>query len=183
MDNHPPPLPSELGDLCCWGDGGWLAPQAPEAPPTPTTGVSSRGRFGVLSRKVLDLGLAVDGQLPLVCGHPRVVGCQPSAVDGRLVAVTSGLLVIKWQFSWAPLLCTEFFPGPLGPLKGRSTDCLCQMEWDSDLFGAFRGSIRTARAPRQVFEQLFQEMVYRERSCRWCLVGSEALPFPLIGCG
>ena len=43
------------------------------------------------------------------------------------------------------------------------------------------GNIRTARAPRQVFEQLLQEMVYRERSCRWYLVGSEALPFPLIG--
>ena len=39
------------------------------------------------------------------------------------------------------------------------------------------------RAPRQVFEQLLQEMVYQERSCRWYLVGSEALPFPLIGSG
>ena len=38
----------------------------------------------------------------------------------------------------------------------------------------------TARAPRQVFEQLLQE---RERSCRWYPVGSEALPFPLIGSG
>ena len=45
------------------------------------------------------------------------------------------------------------------------------------------GSIRTARAPRQVFEQLLQEMVYGERSCRWYLLGSEALPFPLIGSG
>jgi len=26
-------------------------------------------------------------------------------------------------------------------------------------------------------------MVYRERSCRWYLLGSEALPFPLIGSG
>ena len=41
----------------------------------------------------------------------------------------------------------------------------------------------TARAPRQVFEQLLQEMVYGERSCRWYLLGSEALPFPLIGSG
>ena len=60
--------------------------------------------------------------------------------------------------------------------------------------GRHRGSIRTARAlrmhrartvraPRQVFEQLIQEMVYGERSCRWYLLGSEALPFPLIGSG
>ena len=42
---------------------------------------------------------------------------------------------------------------------------------------------RTVRAPRQVFEQLLQEMVYGERSCRWYLLGSEALPFPLIGSG
>ena len=59
---------------------------------------------------------------------------------------------------------------------------------------ALGGSIRTARAPRvhrartasaprQVFEQLLQEMVYGERSCRWYLLGSEALPFPLIGSG
>ena len=48
---------------------------------------------------------------------------------------------------------------------------------------AQRGSIRTARAPRQVFEQLLQEMVYGERSCKWYLLGSEALPFPLIGSG
>ena len=46
-----------------------------------------------------------------------------------------------------------------------------------------RGSIRTVHAPCQVFEQLLPEMVYRERSCRWYLVGSEALPFPLIGSG
>ena len=45
------------------------------------------------------------------------------------------------------------------------------------------GSIRTARAPRQVFQRLLREIVYRERSCRWYLVGSEALPFPLIGSG
>ena len=45
------------------------------------------------------------------------------------------------------------------------------------------GSIRTARALRRVFEQLLQEMVYQERSCRGYLVGSEALPFPLIGSG
>ena len=37
------------------------------------------------------------------------------------------------------------------------------------------------RAPCQVFEQLPQKMVYRERGCRWCLVGSEVLPFPLVG--
>ena len=42
---------------------------------------------------------------------------------------------------------------------------------------------RTVRAPRQVFEQLLQEMVYGERSCRWYLLGSEALPFSLIGSG
>ena len=42
---------------------------------------------------------------------------------------------------------------------------------------------RTVRAPRQVFEQLLQEIVYGERSCRWYLLGSEALPFPLIGSG
>ena len=41
----------------------------------------------------------------------------------------------------------------------------------------------TMRTPCQGFEQLLQEMVYRERSCRWYLVGSEALPFPLIGSG
>ena len=39
----------------------------------------------------------------------------------------------------------------------------------------------TVRAPCQVFEQLPQKMVYRERGCRWYLVGSEALPFPLVG--
>ena len=46
--------------------------------------------------------------------------------------------------------------------------------------------LRTVRAPcsgsLQVFEQLIQEMVW-ERSCRWYLLGSEALPFPLIGSG
>ena len=36
-------------------------------------------------------------------------------------------------------------------------------------------------APCQVFEQLPQQMVYRERGCRWYLVGSEVLPFPLVG--
>ena len=36
-------------------------------------------------------------------------------------------------------------------------------------------------APCQVFEQLPQQMVCRERGCRWYLVGSEVLPFPLIG--
>ena len=40
---------------------------------------------------------------------------------------------------------------------------------------------RTVHAPCQVFEQLPQEMVYRERGCRWYLVGSEALPSPLVG--
>ena len=45
------------------------------------------------------------------------------------------------------------------------------------------GSTRIVRAPRHIFEQLLREMVYRERSCRWYLVGSEALPFPLIGSG
>ena len=43
------------------------------------------------------------------------------------------------------------------------------------------GSTRTVRAPCQVFEQLPQQMVYRERGCRWYLVGSEVLPFPLVG--
>ena len=33
----------------------------------------------------------------------------------------------------------------------------------------------------QVFEQLPQQMVYWERGCRWYLVGSEVLPFPLVG--
>ena len=37
------------------------------------------------------------------------------------------------------------------------------------------------RAPCQVFEKLPQEMVWQERGCRWYLVGSEALPFPLVG--
>ena len=37
------------------------------------------------------------------------------------------------------------------------------------------------RAPCQVFEQLPQQMVYQERGCRWYLVGSEVLPFPLVG--
>ena len=46
-----------------------------------------------------------------------------------------------------------------------------------------RGVLGGVSAPRQVFEQLLQEMVYRERSCRWYLVGSEVLPFPLIGSG
>ena len=36
----------------------------------------------------------------------------------------------------------------------------------------------TVHAPRQVFEQLPQQMVYRERGCRWYLVGSGVLPFP-----
>ena len=49
--------------------------------------------------------------------------------------------------------------------------------------GVYPHRARTARAPRQVFEQLLQEMVYGERSCRWYLLGSEALPFPLIGSG
>ena len=47
--------------------------------------------------------------------------------------------------------------------------------------GEYPHRARTARAPRQVFEQLFQEMVYGERSCRWHMLGCEALPFPLIG--
>ena len=41
-----------------------------------------------------------------------------------------------------------------------------------------RGSARTRylnNFPRT------QEMVYRERGCRWYLVGSEALPFPVVG--
>ena len=37
------------------------------------------------------------------------------------------------------------------------------------------------RAPCQVFEQLPQQMVHQERGCRWHLVGSEAVPFPLVG--
>ena len=37
------------------------------------------------------------------------------------------------------------------------------------------------RAPCQVFVQLPQEMVYRERGRRWYLVGFEALPLPLVG--
>ena len=37
------------------------------------------------------------------------------------------------------------------------------------------------RAPCQVFEQLPQPMVYWERGCRWYLVGSEVLPFPVVG--
>ena len=64
--------------------------------------------------------------------------------------------------------------------------CTSKAPWKACGRGCFplrRGSIRTARAPRQVFEQLLQEMVYRERSCRWYLVGSEALPFPLTGFG
>ena len=56
-------------------------------------------------------------------------------------------------------------------------------------WGFPRGSIEyphcacTVHARCQVFEQLLQEMVYGERSCRWYLLGSEALPFPLIGSG
>ena len=42
--------------------------------------------------------------------------------------------------------------------------------------GEYPHRARTMRAPRQVFEQLLQKMVYRERSCRWYLVGSEAIP-------
>ena len=49
--------------------------------------------------------------------------------------------------------------------------------------GEYPHRARTVRALRQVFEPLFQEMVYRERSCRCYLVSSEALPFPLIGSG
>ena len=49
--------------------------------------------------------------------------------------------------------------------------------------GEYPHRARTARAPRQVFEQLLQDMFYGERSCRWYLLGSEALPFPLIGSG
>ena len=41
--------------------------------------------------------------------------------------------------------------------------------------------VRTVRAACQVFEQLPQQMVYRERGCRWYLVGSEVSPFPLVG--
>ena len=48
--------------------------------------------------------------------------------------------------------------------------------------GEYPHRARTVRAPRQVFE-LLQEMVYGERSYRWYLLGSEALPFPLIGSG
>ena len=40
-----------------------------------------------------------------------------------------------------------------------------------------RGSARTVRALHQVSEQLLEERVYRERSSRWYLVGSEAVPF------
>ena len=40
---------------------------------------------------------------------------------------------------------------------------------------------RTMCAPCQVFEQFPQLMVYQERGCRWYLVGSEVLPFPLVG--
>ena len=74
--------------------------------------------------------------------------------------------------------------------------CICVDAYyvDACIDISLRGSIRTARAPRmhractaraprQVFEQLLQEMVYGERSCRWYLLGSEALPFPLIGSG
>ena len=39
------------------------------------------------------------------------------------------------------------------------------------------------RTPCQVFEQLAQQMVYWEMGCRWYLVGSEVLPFPLVGPG
>ena len=49
--------------------------------------------------------------------------------------------------------------------------------------GEYPHRARTASAPRQVFEQLPWEMVYRERGCKWYLVASEALPFPLIGSG
>ena len=37
------------------------------------------------------------------------------------------------------------------------------------------------RAPCHGFEQLPQHMVHRERGCRWYLVGSEVLPFPVVG--
>ena len=46
--------------------------------------------------------------------------------------------------------------------------------------GEYPHRARTAHAPRQVFKQLLQELVYGKRSCRWYLLGSEALPFPLL---
>ena len=39
-------------------------------------------------------------------------------------------------------------------------------------WGEYPHRARTASAPRQVFEQLPEEMVYWERSCKWYLVGS-----------
>ena len=40
--------------------------------------------------------------------------------------------------------------------------------------GEYPHRARTVRALRQVYEQLLQETVYQERSCRWYLVGFEA---------